>query len=151
MGYTADEQKRKLRALGYDPDQYEILPADEAFGGTATPENQGPLKPRLESSVGGAFLRGAKRAIIPTAAGTLAAASTLKFIPTPVTQAIGWPATVLAPIVAGMATGAGAAAAQEKLFPSSQEEVQQRQADVEQHPFASMGGELAPGLMAFKP
>lgn len=150
MPYTSSEQRQRLVELGYDPDKFEIVPADEAFG-SAGAEPQGPLKPRLESSAGGAFLRGAKRAAIPAAAGILGAASTLKLIPTPWTQAIGWPATVLAPIVAGIGAGAGAAAIQEKVKPTTPEQAEQIQADVEQHPVATIGGELAPNLLAFKP
>jgi hypothetical protein len=139
------EQKRQfLLDNGYDPERYDAVPVDE-LGQSPQPEQVAPQPD--QSTAGGAFFRGAKRAAIPTAAGILATAGAASLLG-PGTQPL---AAVLLPLAAGIGASTVAGYGQEKLANRTPEEQAQLQADVREHPMASLGGELVPSLAAFKP
>lgn len=149
MPYTRDEQRKLLAQYGLNSDEYEIIPQEEYFGRTQ-PTPAAISTPPSNSGALGAATRGFKRSLLPslTGLGTTAAISAgLRVIPHPVPQILGW----TLPLLGGLGAGYGTAALQEKIKPTTPEEAAQREADVKEHPMASVVGELIPSLAALKP
>jgi hypothetical protein len=146
MPYSKAEQRRILMANGYDPDQWEAIPQDEYFA-PPTPLAAPPVALTPSSSALGSAYRGAKRSAIPAASALLATAGAASLLG-PGTQPL---AGILLPLAAGLGTGFGVSYLQEKIKPTTPEESAQIQADVKEHPIASVAGEIAPNLLAMKP
>lgn len=134
---TKESKEPEVKQSGFDIDAY--------LAGAATPVDN-------ESSAVGAFGRGVLRGALPAAAGIVSGAAG---------AVAGAPAGPIGSIAGGLGLGfagsAAAAAAQEKFLAEHPEVAKALGLDVETtkkdlaHPYASMAGEIAPNLLAFRP
>lgn len=134
---TKESKEPEVKQSGFDIDAY--------LAGAATPVDN-------ESSAVGAFGRGVLRGALPAAAGIVSGAAG---------AVAGAPAGPIGSIAGGLGLGfagsAAAAAAQEKFLAEHPEVAKALGLDVEMtkkdlaHPYASMAGEIAPNLLAFRP
>jgi len=112
-----------------------------------------PPPPEPTTSTGGAFGHGILQGILPSAAGIIAGGAGAA-----AGAAAGPVGTVIGGLAAGTAASSAVSAAQEAFlkdhphfadFLGLSEE--QRAAEEKAHPYASMAGEIAPNLLAFRP
>jgi len=112
-----------------------------------------PPPPEPTTSTGGAFGHGILQGILPSAAGIIAGGAGAA-----AGAAAGPVGTVIGGLAAGTAASSAVSAAQEAFlkdhphfadFLGLSEE--QRAAEEKTHPYASMAGEIAPNLLAFRP
>jgi Large polyvalent protein associated domain 38 len=115
---------------------------------------QSKAPPPEESSTLGAAGRGAVRGAVPFMAGVAGGAATGAALGS-VVPGVG---TLVGGVVGGLGAGFGASKLQEKIFENYPHLAEmlgqapaQQEADIRQHPYASMAGEMAPGLLAFRP
>lgn len=153
MPLTDDQKRAKLLQYGYDPSLYEYSP-DDTDGvnvykkGTFTASQPNPSSIEgVDDGATSAAFRSAKRSALPTfgglGAGALASAA--------LAPETGGLSAVLYPLIASLAGGAATSYAQDKLLPQTPTEQQQSQQDITRHPYATLGGEIAPSLLAFRP
>jgi len=134
---TKEPKEPEAKQAGFDIDAY--------LSGAAAPVDN-------ESSALGAFGRGVLRGALPAAAGIVSGAAG---------AVAGAPAGPVGSIAGGLGLGfagsAAAAAAQEKFLEAHPEVAKALGLDIEStkkdeaYPYASMAGEVAPNLLAFRP
>ena len=135
---TEEERRRRLIALGYDPDKYNLV----------TPQERAAR----DLTQGSAFTTGVGSAIGPALGGLAGGAVPLALASGPV----GWGALGLS-VLGGLAGGYLGGKAQEGLEGAAldDEELRElqlrRQAAYEKYPKTTFAGQVAPSLLAFRP
>ena len=133
---TEEERRRRLVALGYNQDEYDLLtPEEHAARGMGAGE---------------AFATGAGSAIGPGIGGALGLAGAIGL---GLSGPPGWAAMIGMPIIGGVLGGFGQSGVEGQIYtPEEQAALSaKRRAARTEHPYASLAGEFVPSLLSGRP